>query len=156
MNYKENPPDLPILEYKLLNVEAQCQICNKVIYKSNLPTHMKTHKKPCRVCNVILTSTKERNAHEKQCRQKIRISHFQEDLQSTFNCQSAINQRFNIISLDPINENDFQRSIKRNLENIKTALIELLQRFSAIKFYVVFEALMKKDILDDETQEFGF
>ena len=136
--------------------EAQCSICHKIMLKFNLSKHMKFHEKPCRSCPQILKSIQERNNHEKICRKKVRLSHFEEDIQSSLNCQSAINQRFNVIYFEPINENDFQQSIKRNLENVKNALIQLLQRFSALKFYVIFEGQMKKDILKEETQDFGF
>ena len=133
----------------------KCDICNKDFNsKHNLQRHMKMHK-PCRTCKKICTSIKERNVHEKRCRQKIRISHFEEDFQTSFKCKTAINNRFKIFTIDPINEIDFQESIRINLETVKRILMEVLRSFSALKFYIVFEADMKKDIVDT-SDEFSF
>lgn len=116
---------------------------------------MNVHNKPCRICEEIFLSNKERDQHEKRCRQQIRTAHFKEDFQSSFERESAINNRFNIFTIEPTNNIDYSLSIKINLETVKNTLLELLQNYSSMKFYTIFEALLRKEIHGD-TQEFGF
>ena len=148
MEQPGRPPDLD-------PSTAACNVCNKLIRYSHLHRHMKMHNKPCRICNQQCTSTKERNEHEKRCRRKIRTTHFKEDFQTSLNRESAINNRFNVFTFEPINDVEYSSAITMNLEIIEQTLRELRQCYSAMKFYIIFEALFRKQIHGD-TQEFGF
>ena len=149
--FKEHSPDDTTNNI----TSTTCNICNQTMHQKNLQRHMIKHNKPCRICNQQCTTIKERNKHEKQCRQKIRISHFEEDFQTSFECESAISNRFKVFSMEPFNDLDYSSSISINLQTIKQTLVKLLQRYSAMKFYIIFEASLKKEI-GAATQEFGF
>ena len=167
-----NEPDL---EQPTDSSNASCLVCNKEMRKDHLQRHMKIHQKPCRtcdkiyrstqernihqkkckpcrICKEVYTSIKERNVHEKDCRQNIRTLHFEEDFLKSFKCQTAINNRFKIFTIDPVNETDFLESIRINLETVKRILMEVLKSFSALKFYIVFEADMRKEIYDTSSE----
>ena len=133
----------------------KCNVCNKSMRKIHLQRHMIIHRKRCNICNEMFSSNKERNLHEKRCRQKIRPAHFTEDFQTSLERESAINNRFNIFSIEPINNDDYSSAITMNVQTVKQTLLELLQHYSAMKFYLVFDATLRKEINED-TQEFGF
>ena len=151
---KEYPPN-QLSQLSKKNILSSCNVCKKVMRESNLERHMLIHNKPCRICNEKCLSSKQRNNHEKKCRQKIRTTHFEEDFQTSLQRESAINNRFNIFTLEPINDVDYSTAIVKNLKTVKQILAGLLRRYSAMKFYIIFEALLRKEI-HGNTQEFGF
>lgn len=136
--------------------QVTCTVCNKTMRYNHLQRHQKTHEKPCRVCNKMKSSLKNRNKHEKKCRQKIRLSNFETDFQTSHACEKAVNGRFMIFSIAPINTSvDYERSITQNYGVIKQTLQQLQHHYSAMKFYAKFEARFKKDI-EGDTKEFAF
>ena len=138
------------------NLMFYCDICkSEFIRKDNYERHAKTHQKPCKLCKMMFTSIKERNQHEKRCRQQIRVSNFEQDFQTSLTCESAINNRFKIFSIEPINEVDYESAIKKNFETIKQTLNALLRYYSATKFYTIFEAKFRKEI-NGLSKTFGF
>ena len=148
MEGRSRPPEQSIIQRVTTTCDAptKCSICNKEMRTSNLQRHLEAHKKPCRLCNEMLTSAQKRTVHEKKCRQQIHTANFNQDFQTSFECETAINGRFKIFSIAPINELEYTTSIMKNFETIKRVILELLQRYSAMKFYVIFEARFKKDI----------
>ena len=104
------PPDQP--PERRQRILATCNICNKEMRKDKLQEHLRVHKKPCRLCKKIKTSTKKLIKHEKKCRRKITNVNFDHDFQASFNCEKAINGRFMIFSIDPNNDElDYEASI---------------------------------------------
>ena len=147
MEHRVRPPDA---------ANTTCNVCNQSMRSTNLQRHLKTHKKPCRVCNKMKTTLQKRNKHEKKCRRKIHATSFENDFQTSHACEKAINKRFMIFSIAPINGAvDYERSVSQNYDVIKQTLTELLRHYSALKFYTKFEALFQKDI-EGHTKEFGF
>ena len=133
-----------------------CNICKKEMRKDVLQQHLSVHKKPCRICKKMKTTTKKLIKHEKKCRRKITNANFDRDFQSSFKCQKAINGRFMIFSIDPNNDElDYGISIKRNFDMVKQTLLELLHHYTAVKFYTKFDILFRKDV-EGDTKEFGF
>ena len=133
-----------------------CEICGKECRAKDIYLkHLDLHDKPCRICGNKFTSSKTRNLHEKKCRQVISSSNFHRDFQTSLNSQKAINNRFMIFDVEPSNHSDFVESLTSSLETVQKTLEELLPSIPSVKFYVIFEALLRKNIHGEE-KEFGF
>jgi hypothetical protein len=117
---------------------------------------MKTHNKPCRACKKIFTSAQARVDHEKLCRRQARLSHFEEDIPLQFTpSRSALKGRFVEYCLEPDSGEDYHLALSNSLKPMRKLFEELLRVHKSIKYYISFEALLKKDTSGDE-DEFGF
>ena len=147
-------PDLPSTSY-VTNLFV-CEICGKEFRAKDIYLrHLDVHDKPCRICGNKFTCSRTRNLHEKQCRQVITSSNFSRDFQTSLQCQTAIGNRFLIFDVQPSNHPDFVDSLISSLETVQKTLEELLRSMPSVKFYIIFEALLRKKIHGEE-KEFGF
>ena len=136
--------------------QVPCPTCQKVMRKDNLERHMKRHQKPCRECNKVFTNVRDRAAHEKSCRRVMNSSNYDCTIA---NClkpnKSALNNRFMEFCLDPDTSSDPIVALDNSMQLVEKLLTDLLKVNRAIKYNITFDALMKKNIFDEE-DEFGF
>ena len=136
--------------------QVQCPRCSSVMLSNNLKRHMKTHDKPCRVCNLNCESLQDRIVHEKKCRKQVRISHIEEDLPLLFKpSKFSINERFIEYCLEADDSADYEIALTNSLLPLSKLFEEILIRHRSIKYYITFEALFQKDVSSNQ-DEFAF
>ena len=114
---------------------------------------MKKHNKPCRVCNTIFTNTRDRIAHEKNCRRPATSA---EDGPPEFTpSRSALGGLFTEYCLEADQDPDYSTALQKSLVSVGRLLKQLAIQHRSFKYYIDFEAVMRK-ILTGFEDEFEF
>ena len=70
--------------------------------------------------------------------------------------QSALNGSFITVSIDANQHHDPVIALHHGLENVKDILLRCLQEVNCVKFYVVAQSRLQKNVDDEDFTTFGF
>ena len=115
---------------------TNCKVCNKEMLSCDLARHMKTHKKPCRVCKEVFTSAQDRSEHEKRCRSQVKLSHITENVPLQFTpTRTALQGYFAEYCLEPDDSEDYETALTNSMDPLGKLIEELVRVYTAFKYY---------------------
>ena len=115
---------------------------------------MKTkHDKPCRICKETFVNASDRIAHEKICRRQMRTT--EEGPPEFIPTRSALNGLFSEYNLAADSSPDYSIALQNSLGSVGRLLKQLVGQHRSFKYYMEFEAVMKR-VLTGFEDEFSF
>ena len=115
----------------------------------------KVHDKPCRICNKSFDNASDRIAHEKICRRQIRTTPTEEEPPEFIPTRSVLNGLFSEYDLAADSSPDYSIALQNSLGSVGRLLKQLVGQHKSFKYYMEFEAVMKR-VLTGFEDEFSF